>query len=361
MENRKVIVGLSGGVDSSVTALLLKERGFDVEALFMRNWNESGTDGGCLWEADVEDAMHVCDTLGIPLNTVDLSSAYWEDVFSHFLEEYKNGRTPNPDVLCNQEVKFTAFMEHAKQLGADRIATGHYARIKEGRGTFELLKGLDSNKDQSYFLCRLGQSQLRQSLFPVGGLEKSDVRLLAKKAGFINFNKKDSTGICFVGEQHFRDFLSRFIPRETGEIKTTEGKIIGKHEGVWYYTLGQRQGLGIGGVSGAGEEPWYVIQKDISNNTLIVGQGHDHPLLFSRSLTASDMHWVAETPPSAPFTCTAKIRYRQADQVCTVTSIRDDNLEVTFDEPQRAVTPGQFVVLYQGNTCLGGGTITHTS
>lgn len=361
MENRKVVVGLSGGVDSSVTALLLQERGFDVEALFMKNWNESGTDGGCLWEADVEDAMHVCDTLDIPLNTVDLSEAYWEGVFSHFLEEYKNGHTPNPDVLCNQEIKFSAFLEHAKQMGADLIATGHYARIRQGQERFELLKGLDQGKDQSYFLCRLGQSQLQQSLFPVGELEKADVRRMAKNAGFVNYDKKDSTGICFVGEQPFRDFLSRFIPREPGEIRTTEGETVGTHEGIWFYTLGQRQGLGIGGVRGAGEEPWYVIDKDIAGNTLIVGQGHDHPLLFSRSLTANDMHWVAEAIPSAPFTCTAKTRYRQTDQACTVTTTRDGTLGVTFEQPQRAVTPGQFVVLYQGDTCLGGGTITHTS
>jgi len=361
METRKVVVGLSGGVDSSVTALLLKERGFDVEALFMKNWNETGTDGNCLWESDVEDAMHVCDTLDIPLNTVDLSSAYWEGVFSHFLDEYKKGRTPNPDVLCNQEVKFSAFLEHAKRLGADLIATGHYARTKEGRDAFELLKGLDRNKDQSYFLCRLGQSQLRQSLFPVGELEKSEVRRLARQAGFVNYNKKDSTGICFVGEQPFRDFLSRFIPRAPGDIRTTAGETVGTHEGVWYYTLGQRQGLRVGGVRGAGEEPWYVVHKDIASNTLIVGQGHDHPLLFSRSLTASDMHWVAEAVPSAPFTCKAKTRYRQADQACTVTSIREGIVAVSFDQPQRAVTPGQFVVLYQGDTCLGGGTISHTA
>ncbi|HKK16312.1 MAG TPA: tRNA 2-thiouridine(34) synthase MnmA, partial [Gammaproteobacteria bacterium] len=293
MPSEKVIVGLSGGVDSSVAALLLLEQGYDVHGMFMKNWDERGTDGSCMWEADVEDAMHVCETLGIPLNTVDLTTEYWHGVFSHFLEEYKTGRTPNPDVLCNQEVKFRAFLQHARQLGADRIATGHYAVIRQQDKTWQLHKGHDRNKDQSYFLCRLGQEQMKQSLFPVGELAKPAVRNMAKKAGFITHDKKDSTGICFVGERPFREFLARFIPRQAGEIHSPEGKVIGAHEGVCYYTLGQRQGLGIGGVKGACEKPWYVVGKDISNNILIAAQGHDHPLLFSRKLVATDMHWLA--------------------------------------------------------------------
>lgn len=361
MTSEKIIVGLSGGVDSSVAALLLLEQGYDVHSLFMKNWDERGTDGSCMWEADVEDAMQVCDILGIPLNTVDLTAEYWDSVFSHFLEEYKSGRTPNPDVLCNQEIKFSAFLQHAQQLGAGKIATGHYARIQRQEDTWQLHKGRDGNKDQSYFLCRLGQSQLQQSLFPIGDLRKTEVRVQARKAGFPTHDKKDSTGICFVGERPFREFLARFIPRQPGEIRTPEGRVIGSHEGVFYYTLGQRQGLGIGGVKGGSEEPWYVVGKDIENNILIAAQGHNHPLLFSRQLAATDMHWVAGNAPELPMQCTAKTRYRQADQSCTVAADNTGDLVVTFEQSQRAVTPGQFVVLYQDTNCLGGGTIQHTS
>ena len=361
MANNKVVVGISGGVDSSVAALLLKEQGYEVEALFMKNWDERGDDGNCMWESDVEDAMRVCDTLGIHMNTVDLSSEYWAGVFSHFLEEYKNGRTPNPDVLCNQEIKFSAFLQHALKSGADTIATGHYARITRFRDTLQLLKGRDRNKDQSYFLCRVGQAQLARSLFPVGNLEKPQVRSLAKQAGLITHNKKDSTGICFVGEQPFRDFLSRYIPKQPGEIRTGNDKTVGTHEGVWYYTLGQRQGLGIGGVKGANEEPWYVVGKDIVNNVLYIAQGHDHPLLYSHKLIAKDMHWVAGQPPSLPLHCMAKARYRQEDQPCVVHQADDSQYQVEFKQAQRAITPGQFIVFYLDDNCLGGAVIHSTA
>ena len=357
----KVIVGLSGGVDSSVAALLLLEQGYSVEGLFMKNWDEQAPDGRCLWEADVEDALQVCEKLDIKLNTIDLSLAYWDSVFSHFLEEYKIGRTPNPDILCNQEIKFRSFLEHAFALGAEFIATGHYTRIHKTNGVCHLLKGVDANKDQSYFLCRLDQSQLARALFPVGGLHKPEVRALARKAGLVTHDKKDSTGICFVGERPFRDFLRRYIPEKTGEIRTPDGTTIGTHEGVFYYTLGQRQGLGIGGVKGADEEPWYVVGKDIEQNILYVVQGHDHPLLYSQTLTASDMHWIAGTAPALPLACAAKTRYRQADQSCVIESMTDRQVLVRFTEKQRAVTPGQYVVFYHGDDCLGGGIIESTS
>ncbi len=357
----KIIVGISGGVDSSVTAMLLKQQGYKVEALFMKNWNEASEDGGCLWENDVEDAMHVCDKLDIPLNTVDLSADYWNHVFENFLTEYKSGRTPNPDVLCNQEIKFKAFLEHAEKLGADAIATGHYARIRETDNGFQLLKGVDSNKDQSYFLCRLDQAQLQKARFPVGELEKSEVRRLAEQAGLVTHDKKDSTGICFIGEQPFRQFLQRFIPPDPGPIMTTERKVIGEHEGVFYYTLGQRQGLGIGGVKGATEAPWYVVQKNIEDNELIVAQDHDHPLLHSKHVVASAINWIAGETPALPLKCHAKNRYRQADQACVVEAVKNDVYRVRFDQSQRAVTPGQFIVFYQDSVCLGGGIIDATA
>jgi tRNA-specific 2-thiouridylase len=360
MEKPKVIVGLSGGVDSSVSALLLQEQGYEIEGLFMKNWDERSPDGRCMWEADVEDAMYVCETLGIRLNTVDLSAEYWEGVFNHFIEEYRSGRTPNPDVLCNQEIKFRAFLDHALQLGADRIATGHYARIVNQDNTCRLLKGLDKNKDQSYFLCRLNQVQLAKSIFPIGGLEKGKVRELAKNAGLITHDKKDSTGICFVGERPFREFLGRFIPKQPGEIRTTAGKNVGTHDGIFYYTLGQRQGLGVGGIKGASEAPWYVVGKDIDNNILYIGQGHDHPLLYSQGLTATDLHWISGQLPEPPFHCFAKTRYRQADQACVIEQIAGSQCEVRFSKPQRAVTPGQFVVFYNGDICLGGAIIHAT-
>jgi len=360
MSKGKVIVGISGGVDSSVTALLLKEQGYDVEGLFMKNWEEQLPGGECMWEADVEDAMQICDQLGIPINTVDLANDYWDRVFCNFLEEYKRGRTPNPDVLCNQEIKFSAFLTHATDLGAKNIATGHYARITKVNGHFQLRKGLDNNKDQSYFLCRLNQAQLSLSLFPIGELEKHEVRALAKKAGFQTHDKKDSTGICFVGERPFREFLSRYIPEQSGEIQTTDGEVIGQHDGVFYYTLGQRQGLGIGGVQGANEAPWYIYRKDIDNNILFVVQGHDHALLYGQKLTATDINWISGHPPETPFKCVAKTRYRQTDQACTIEDIEDHNCSVIFEDAQRAVTPGQFVVFYDEDICLGSGIIDST-
>jgi len=360
MTKEKIIVGLSGGVDSSVTALLLKEQGYEVEGLFMKNWDEESPDGRCMWEADVEDAMRVCDILNIPINTVDLSTKYWRTVFEHFLEEYKAGKTPNPDVLCNQEIKFKAFLEHALQFGADKIATGHYVRIIKENRNYQLHKGKDKNKDQSYFLCRLNQFQLSNSLFPVGELDKPKVRAAAKKAGFKIHDKKDSTGICFVGEQPFREFLSRYIPKIVGDIQTPEGKTIGQHDGVHLYTLGQRQGLGIGGIQDTTNEPWYVVGKDIQNNLLIAAQGHDHPLLYSQELTASNIHWISTPPPETPMVCSAKTRYQQRDQDCKIEQIENNAFKVLFDQPQRAVTPGQFVVFYQDTNCLGGGVIEST-
>ena len=356
----KVIIGLSGGVDSSVAALLLQEQGYEVQALFMKNWNETSETGSCMWEGDVDDAMQVCDRLQIPLNTIDLSNEYWDAVFSNFLEEYRAGRTPNPDVLCNQEVKFKAFLDEALKLGADLIATGHYARIARSGGQYFLKKGVDLNKDQSYFLCRLNQQQLARSLFPIGGLTKPQVRRLARQAGFATHDKKDSTGICFVGERRFRDFLSRYIPVNRGEIRTVEGRLVGEHDGVFLYTLGQRQGLGVGGVPGTADEPWYVVDKDLANNILYVAQGHDNPLLFSSGLYSGDLHWIAGRPPATPLRCMAKTRYRQADQACQVDTDGAERWRIRFDRPQRAVTPGQYVVLYDGETCLGGGAIEST-
>ena len=351
------VVALSGGVDSSVTALLLKQQGHSLQGLFMKNWEGDDRPGYCAAEADVADALQVCEQLGIPLNTVNLSRAYWDEVFSRFLAEYAAGNTPNPDVLCNQSIKFDAFVEHVLALGAERVATGHYARIDQRDGRYRLLKGMDHNKDQSYFLCRLGQQQLARTLFPLGELTKPEVRRLAAEAGFITHDKKDSTGICFIGERPFRDFLSTYLTPRPGEMRTPEGQVIGEHDGVMFYTIGQRQGLNIGGVRGAGEAPWYVLDKDMENNVLIVGQGHDHSLLYAPGLIAGDMHWVAGEAPDLPLECTAKIRYRQPDQPCTVMAHEGD-IRVRFAAPQRAITPGQYVVFYAGDECLGSARIS---
>ncbi len=355
-----VIVGLSGGVDSSLSALLLQRQGYRVSGLFMKNWEENRAEGPCMWEEDVADALAVCDRLGIPLNTVDLTATYWREVFEDFLSEYRAGRTPNPDILCNREIKFKAFLDHALAQGADKIATGHYARIEERDGTCLLLKGRDRNKDQSYFLYALGQRALSRTLFPVGGLEKTEVRRLAREAGLPVHDKKDSTGICFIGERRFREFLARYLPASPGEILDTGGRLIGRHQGVFYYTLGQRQGLGIGGVQGAMEAPWYVLAKDIPANVIIAGQGHDHPWLFSRSLIATRLHWISGQPPVLPLRCRAKTRYRQPDQACEIQPLEGGRCRVVFAREQRAVTPGQSVVFYQDDICLGGGIIETT-
>ncbi|OGT79363.1 MAG: tRNA 2-thiouridine(34) synthase MnmA [Gammaproteobacteria bacterium RIFCSPLOWO2_02_FULL_61_13] len=355
--NNSVVVGLSGGVDSSVTALLLLEQGYDVRAVFMKNWVETTPGGECLWEQDVEDAMQVCDTLGIPLNTIDLSRAYWDGVFAHFLEEYRNGLTPNPDIVCNQEVKFKAFRDHVVELGASHLATGHYARCTKSDSGWMLQRGLDPNKDQSYFLCMLTQRQLEGTLFPVGAMLKSDVRKLAARAGLGTHAKKDSTGICFVGERPFREFLAQFLPVSPGEILDTDGHVIGEHEGVHFYTIGQRSGLGIGGIAGRPDAPWYVAAKDPATNTLIAVQGN-HPLLFSRSLRTAPASWIAGQPPAQELTLAAKTRYRQPDQECTIEPESDGTLLVHFATPQRAVAPGQYAVFYLGETCLGGAMIT---
>ncbi len=352
-----VVVGLSGGVDSSVTAALLKEAGFAVSAIFMKNWNEPTESGHCRWEEDVADALEVCERLDIPLNTVDLSQAYWDGVFEDFLGEYARGRTPNPDILCNREVKFKAFLAHARELGGTFVATGHYARIREIEGRQALLKGLDGNKDQSYFLYTLGQEQLAASLFPVGDLPKPEVRERARRLGLVTHDKKDSTGICFIGEQRFREFLSRYLPAQAGLIRALDGRVLGAHQGVFYYTLGQREGLRVGGVKGAAEGAWYVVGKDVAANELLVAQGHDHPALLSSRLEADSLSWVAGEAPAIPLRCRAKTRYRQPDQDCVVHALGPDRVRVDFDQPQRAVTPGQSVVFYDGEVCLGGGII----
>jgi len=354
----RVIVGLSGGVDSSVALLLLKNQGFDVEALFMKNWEEDDTDTYCSATEDLKDAEAICKTLNIKLHTVNFANEYWDRVFEHFLAEYKAGRTPNPDILCNKEIKFKAFLEHAQTLGADKIATGHYA-INQNN---QLHKAIDYSKDQSYFLYTLQHTVLSQVLFPLGDLPKSSVRTKALEAGFINHQKKDSTGICFIGERKFKTFLSRYLPAQPGHIETPEGKIIGKHEGLMYYTLGQRQGLGIGGARDSDNQPHYVIAKDLDRNVLIAATGQDHPLLYKSTLQAKDLHWVSGTPPASSIQCTAKIRYRQADQSCELildTDPTKENLIATvhFTEPQRAITPGQAIVFYAGTQVLGGGTI----
>ena len=355
-ENLRVIVGMSGGVDSSVSALLLMEQGYQVEGLFMKNWEEDDGTEYCTAKEDLADAQAVCDKIGIPLHTANFAAEYWDNVFEHFLAEYKAGRTPNPDILCNREIKFKAFLDYALTLGADLIATGHYVRRRDSHGRSELLKGLDPNKDQSYFLHAVGGAQLSRTLFPVGELEKPEVRIIAERHGLATAKKKDSTGICFIGERRFSDFLKQYLPAQPGDIETVDGQVIGRHHGLMYHTIGQRQGLGIGGLKDAGDDPWYVLAKDLTRNTLIVGQGNDHPLLFSRALLASDIYWVNPIELSGPKRLSAKVRYRQTDQACTLERT-EMGYRVVFDEPQRAVTPGQSVVLYDGDVCLGGGVI----
>lgn len=352
-----VAIAMSGGVDSSVAALLVKRAGFKCSALFMKNWNEPTTTGRCNWENDVADALDVCERLDVPINTVDLSETYWNKVFKDFLEQYHNGRTPNPDVLCNREVKFKAFLEHAQSFGADMIATGHYVASDVQNGCRRLLKGADQNKDQSYFLYTLDQQQLNTSLFPLGMARKSDVRKLAQDAGLKTHDKKDSTGICFIGEQDFRKFLSEFLPSKPGIIRGLNGEILGEHQGAIYYTLGQRQGLGIGGKHGSKGLPWFVVEKNVASNELIVAQGHDHPALMASELTAINLSWIAGAEPSASFRCKAKIRHGQPEQNCMIHMMPNRTAKVRFTDPQRAVAPGQSVVFYDGRVVLGGGVI----
>lgn len=355
-KNSRVIVGLSGGVDSSVAALLLKEQGYQVEGLFMKNWNDDDGTEYCTAREDLLDAMQVSRQLGIELHTINFAETYWDNVFEHFLTEYRAGRTPNPDILCNREIKFKAFLDHALDLGADYIATGHYARRLDQDGHTYLLKGLDPNKDQSYFLHAVEEAALRRSLFPVGELNKSEVRALAREMGLATQAKKDSTGICFIGERKFKDFLQRYLPAQPGEIQNLSGEKMGEHSGLMYHTIGQRQGLGIGGVKGADDAPWYVVDKDLEHNVLIVTQGAQHPALFKPALLARQATWINQAPVDTRFRCQAKIRYRQPDQPCELV-ISGDELQVSFDEPQRAVTPGQSIVFYKGDRCLGGAVI----
>jgi tRNA-specific 2-thiouridylase len=357
MNKQRIVVGMSGGVDSSVTALLLKQQGYDVIGLFMKNWEDDDDAEYCSTRQDLLDAVSVADVIGIPIEAVNFSKEYKERVFSYFLREYQAGRTPNPDILCNAEIKFKAFLDHAMQLGADTIATGHYAKVREVDGLFQLLKADDGSKDQSYFLHRLNQMQLSHAMFPLGNILKSEVRRIAEQHGLANYAKKDSTGICFIGERPFREFLNRYLPTEPGEMRTPDGKVVGQHMGLSFYTIGQRQGLGIGGAKEASGEPWFVSGKDMANNRLIVVQGHDHPALLAPSLSALDSHWISGTAPLLNHPYAAKTRYRQPDAPCHLTRISDDACEVAFDEPQWAVTPGQSVVLYDGAICLGGAII----
>ncbi len=357
MSAERIVVGMSGGVDSSVAALLLKREGYDVVGLFMKNWEDDDDAEYCSTRQDLIDCASVADLLDIELEVVNFAAEYKDRVFAEFLREYSAGRTPNPDVLCNAEIKFRAFLDHAMTLGASRIATGHYAQVREAGGRFELLKAEDGSKDQSYFLHRLNQAQLARTLFPLGRLKKTEVRRIAREAGLPNFAKRDSTGICFIGERPFREFLNRYVPRAPGPIRTPEGRVVGEHIGLAFYTIGQRKGIGLGGVKGASEQAWYVARKDMQKNELVVVQGHDHPLLLSGSLAASDLAWVSGAPPRAHAACGAKTRYRQADAPCRIARIAGDDLDVEFDAPQWAVTPGQSVVLYDGTVCLGGGVI----
>ena len=358
INGKRVIIGLSGGVDSAVAALLLKQRGADVHALHMTNWEDD--DGYCTAAQDLQDSRQVCNELQIPLHHVNFAREYRDRVFEYFLDEYRAGRTPNPDVLCNREIKFGVFREHAKRLGGDLLATGHYARVMINGSRTELHKAKDGNKDQSYFLHAVSADALAQTVFPLGDLVKSEVRELARYHGLSNHDKKDSTGICFIGERPFREFLAKFLPANPGPIKTAAGETIGEHLGLMYYTLGQRQGLRVGGRQDSGDQPWYVAAKQLQDNTLIVVQGED-PLLYSNELEASQAVWIGDAPAALSdnkvLSCQVKIRYRQADQDCVVTKMADEKLKVSFAEPQRAVAPGQYAVFYDGDRCLGGAVI----
>ncbi|MFB6421985.1 MAG: tRNA 2-thiouridine(34) synthase MnmA [Candidatus Malihini olakiniferum] len=356
---KKIIVGMSGGVDSSVSAYLLQQQGYQVEGLFMKNWEEDDDREHCSVAIDLADAQAVCDKLGITLHTVNFATEYWDNVFKHFLSEYHAGRTPNPDVLCNKEIKFKAFLDFSSEdLGADYIATGHYVRRDDSRCATRLLRGKDGKKDQSYFLYTLSHQQIEQSLFTIGELKKSEVRLIAERLGLAVAQKKDSTGICFIGKRKFRDFLSLYLPAQSGAILSVDnGKQVGQHQGLMYHTLGQRKGLGIGGMKEGSKDPWYVVDKDVTNNILYVAQGKNHPSLMSQGLIAQRLHWVDRQPHLEPFRCTVKTRYRQEDISCTVTPLDLERISVRFDVLVAAVTPGQSAVFYQGDVCLGGGII----
>ncbi|MBD1381251.1 tRNA 2-thiouridine(34) synthase MnmA [Metabacillus arenae] len=352
-KDTRVVVGMSGGVDSSVAAYLLKEQGYDVIGIFMKNWDDTDENGVCTATEDYNDVIQVCNQIGIPYYAVNFEKQYWEKVFTYFLDEYKAGRTPNPDVMCNKEIKFKAFLEHAMSLGADYLATGHYAQVELRDGVYKMLRGADENKDQTYFLNQLNQDQLSKVMFPIGNVEKAKVREIAKEAGLATAEKKDSTGICFIGERNFKEFLSHYLPAQPGLMQTLDGEVKGKHDGLMYYTIGQRHGLGIGG-SG---DPWFAIGKDLEKNILYVDQGFHNDLLYSDSIIATDVSWVSNTIPDSELACTAKFRYRQPDNEVTVHMIDEKTAKIMFAKPIRAITPGQAVVFYRNEECLGGGTI----
>lgn len=352
-KDTRVVVGMSGGVDSSVAALMLKEQGYDVVGIFMKNWDDTDEFGVCTATEDFDDVVRVCNQLDIPYYSVNFEKEYWDKVFTYFLDEYKAGRTPNPDVMCNKEIKFKAFLDHALSLGADYLATGHYAQVRNENGKTRLLRGKDENKDQTYFLNQLSQDVLEKVMFPLGALEKSEVRKIAREHGLATATKKDSTGICFIGERNFKEFLSEYLPAQPGEMQTLSGEIKGEHDGLMYYTIGQRQGLGIGGPG----DPWFVVGKNLEENILYVEQSYGNDYLYSDALYATDVNWINRQDIQESFTCTAKFRYRQKDSNVSVTILEDGNVRVDFGEPERAITPGQAVVFYDGEVCLGGATI----
>lgn len=358
-KNTRVVIGMSGGVDSSVAALLLKQQGYDVVGLFMKNWDDTDDEGYCTATEDYEDVAKVAEQIGIPYYSVNFEKEYWDRVFEYFLQEYRNGRTPNPDVMCNKEIKFKAFLDYAMGLGADYIAMGHYAQVEtDENGVVHLLRGKDANKDQTYFLSQLSQAQLKKAMFPLGHLEKPQVRKIAEEAGLATAKKKDSTGVCFIGERDFNEFLANYLPNKPGKMMTLDGREMGEHMGLMYYTIGQRQGLGIGGTAGTSNEPWFVIGKDQATQTLYVGQGYHHDNLYSEYLEASEIHFTTDNWTEKEFECTAKFRYRQKDiNVKVQLDESGTKARVIFDEPVRAVTPGQAVVFYRDEECLGGGLI----